>query len=150
MSMTMESLDERLDQMAADMRSLAAKAECHHMEIGGMKVSFSLDGGKRFFLFFGSGKSGNKMPPRPSTACTGERGMSRTLEDLDVRLDQIIDGVLSLVKKTRCYYMEICGVRASFSWDGGSRVFLFFGTGKSGYKISHKPSTACAGEQCND
>ena len=76
MSMTMENLDERLDQMAADMRSLAAKAECHHMEIGDMK--------------------------------------------------------------------------ASFSWNGGSRVFLFFGTGKSGYKISHKPSTACAGEQCND
>ncbi len=142
MIMTMENLDERLDQMAADMRSLATKAECSHMEIGGMKASFSLDGGKRFFLFFGAGKSWNRMPPRPSTACIGERGMSGTLNDLDVRLHQMIDGVLYLAKKTGCRYMEIDGVKASFSWDGGDRVFLFFGTGKSGYKIQ-------SGGQCN-
>ena len=135
MNVTLEDLDGRLDQMAADMRSLAAKAECEHMEICGMNASFSLDGDKRFFLFFGSVKRENWAQHKQSAAFTGWRRVSGTLEDLGVRLDQMVDGMLSLVKKTRCHYMEIDGVKASFSWDGGSRVFLFFGNGNSGYEI---------------
>ena len=135
MNVTLEDLDERLDQMAVNMRSLAAKAECEHMEIGGMKASFSLDGGKRFFLFFGSGENENWAQHKQSLAFTGWRRVSGTLEDLGVRLDQMVDGVLSLVKKTRCHYMEIDGVKASFSWNGGRRVFLFFGNGNSGYEM---------------